>query len=231
MSNSWYRHPFLGGLNQTLDRTRYIWNSLWCRHVSLLFFFQKSIQLIKLIWSCFVLLNRPVMHKNVLYNCRVLFYNSKIILIRPKMWMANDGNYRYVCLSFSRRLKSLFGSLFIRSLAWNRELRYFSPWSPSRKLEKLVLPKLVRSSTGQVEWYSFHISNLPINPWLPSTHDSTFYHYRPINHNIFLTPNHWCLITSIFSCCNTDHRALWKCDCNDRGFLNWNWILWRAFHT
>jgi hypothetical protein len=23
----------------------------------------------------------------------VIIYNGKIILIRPKMWMANDGNY------------------------------------------------------------------------------------------------------------------------------------------
>lgn len=44
----------------------------------------------------------PVKHKNVRYNCRVIFYNCKILLIRPKMMMANDGNYR--------------------------ELRWFSPW-------------------------------------------------------------------------------------------------------
>lgn len=32
-------------------------------------------------------------HKNVIYNVRVIFHNRKILLIRPKMWMANDGNY------------------------------------------------------------------------------------------------------------------------------------------
>lgn len=47
----------------------------------------------------------PVRHRNVRYNCRwvifnlvnrvllifpsVIFYNRKIILIRPKMWLAN----------------------------------------------------------------------------------------------------------------------------------------------
>lgn len=31
----------------------------------------------------------PVRHRNVRYNCRVIFYNKKIILIRPKMWLAN----------------------------------------------------------------------------------------------------------------------------------------------
>ena len=35
----------------------------------------------------------PVVHKNSSYNCRVIIYNGKIALIRPKMWMANDGNY------------------------------------------------------------------------------------------------------------------------------------------
>jgi NAD+ synthase (glutamine-hydrolysing) len=32
-------------------------------------------------------------HKNCNYNCRVIIYNGKIVLVRPKMWMANDGNY------------------------------------------------------------------------------------------------------------------------------------------
>jgi len=52
------------------------------------------------------ILIRPVIHKGVLYNCRVLFYNTKIILVRPKVWMANDGNYRYET-SFSTRLAIL----------------------------------------------------------------------------------------------------------------------------
>uniref|UniRef100_A0A8C7YEP3 Glutamine-dependent NAD(+) synthetase n=1 Tax=Oryzias sinensis TaxID=183150 RepID=A0A8C7YEP3_9TELE len=45
----------------------------------------------------------PVMHHNVRYNCRVLFLNRKILLIRPKMLMANSGVYR--------------------------EMRWFSPWN------------------------------------------------------------------------------------------------------
>lgn len=65
----------------------------------------------------------PIIHRSVLYNCRVLFYNSKIVLVRPKMWMANDGNYR--------------------------ELRYFSSWDRDRKLEELQLPREVRLITGQ----------------------------------------------------------------------------------
>jgi predicted amidohydrolase len=35
----------------------------------------------------------PVKHKNVRYNCRIICYNKEIILIRPKLHVANDGNY------------------------------------------------------------------------------------------------------------------------------------------
>ena len=45
----------------------------------------------------------PVMHRNVRYNCRIIFLNKKIILIRPKMVLAISGNYR--------------------------ERRYFTPWN------------------------------------------------------------------------------------------------------
>jgi len=34
----------------------------------------------------------PVMHKNVRYNCRVFVLNGEILLIRPKMILASDGN-------------------------------------------------------------------------------------------------------------------------------------------
>mmetsp|Transcript_39470 Transcript_39470/g.97086 ORF Transcript_39470/g.97086 Transcript_39470/m.97086 type:complete len:719 (+) Transcript_39470:93-2249(+) len=36
----------------------------------------------------------PVMFQSVRYNCRVLCLNRKILLIRPKLFLANDGNYR-----------------------------------------------------------------------------------------------------------------------------------------
>lgn len=36
----------------------------------------------------------PVMHRNVTYNCRVVFYNRKILLIRPKLILCDSGNYR-----------------------------------------------------------------------------------------------------------------------------------------
>ncbi|KAL7414937.1 hypothetical protein BDY24DRAFT_385103 [Mrakia frigida] len=65
----------------------------------------------------------PMTHKNVIYNVRVIFHNRKILLIRPKMWMANDGNYR--------------------------ELRYFTPWARHREWEEHMLPLNLREITGQ----------------------------------------------------------------------------------
>ncbi|KAN0113835.1 glutamine-dependent NAD synthetase [Russula decolorans] len=67
----------------------------------------------------------PIMHKNVIYNCRVIIHNRKILLIRPKMWLANDGNYR--------------------------ELRYFTPWMKPREWEEHYLPRIVQAVTGQVK--------------------------------------------------------------------------------
>ncbi|XP_040266065.1 glutamine-dependent NAD(+) synthetase [Bufo bufo] len=65
----------------------------------------------------------PVMHKNVRYNCRVIFLNRKILLIRPKMVLANEGNYR--------------------------ELRWFTPWNKSREIEDHFLPRTIQKITGQ----------------------------------------------------------------------------------
>ncbi|KAJ3127900.1 glutamine-dependent NAD(+) synthetase [Nowakowskiella sp. JEL0407] len=65
----------------------------------------------------------PVTHKNVNYNCRIFFLNKKILLIRPKLFLANDGNYR--------------------------ETRWFSPWLKIRETEDFFLPRIVRDVTGQ----------------------------------------------------------------------------------
>ncbi|KAM9860636.1 glutamine-dependent NAD(+) synthetase [Aulostomus maculatus] len=65
----------------------------------------------------------PIMHHDVRYNCRVLFLNRKILLIRPKMLMANHGIYR--------------------------EMRWFSPWQESRRVEEYFLPRMIQQVTGQ----------------------------------------------------------------------------------
>ncbi|EIN09648.1 glutamine-dependent NAD(+) synthetase with GAT domain-containing protein [Punctularia strigosozonata HHB-11173 SS5] len=67
----------------------------------------------------------PVVHKNVIYNCRVIIHDRRILLIRPKMWLANDGNYR--------------------------ELRYFTPWQKHRQTEDHYLPRMLQKVTGQIK--------------------------------------------------------------------------------
>jgi NAD+ synthase (glutamine-hydrolysing) len=66
---------------------------------------------------------RSLIQKGVRYNCRVLFYNQKIILIRPKKYLANDGNYR--------------------------EMRWFTPWTKHNQMEEYYLPNFVQESIGQ----------------------------------------------------------------------------------
>nr|XP_006642713.1 PREDICTED: glutamine-dependent NAD(+) synthetase isoform X1 [Lepisosteus oculatus] len=65
----------------------------------------------------------PIMHRSIRYNCRVIFLNKKILLIRPKMLLANGGNYR--------------------------EFRWFSPWKKTRHVEEFVLPEMIQEVTGQ----------------------------------------------------------------------------------
>eukprot|EP00210_Caulerpa_lentillifera_P003695 g3528.t1 len=59
-------------------------------------------------------LGMPVEYQGLLYNCRVYVLNSKVLLIRPKIWLADYGNYR--------------------------EKRYFSSWSQGKFIESFVLP-------------------------------------------------------------------------------------------
>ncbi|TPX50418.1 NAD+ synthase (glutamine-hydrolysing) [Synchytrium endobioticum] len=65
----------------------------------------------------------PVVHKSVKYNCRLFILNKSILLIRPKLWLANDGNYR--------------------------EMRWFTPWTKSHFVEDHYLPRIIAEITGQ----------------------------------------------------------------------------------
>ncbi|KAL0640035.1 glutamine-dependent NAD(+) synthetase [Maublancomyces gigas] len=65
----------------------------------------------------------PVGHKNVRYNCRIIAHNKKILLIRPKIYLANDGNYR--------------------------EMRYFTGWGRVKYVEEYYLPRMIAEITGQ----------------------------------------------------------------------------------
>ncbi|KAI0967115.1 glutamine-dependent NAD synthetase [Xylaria arbuscula] len=64
----------------------------------------------------------PVTHRNVNYNCRVVCLDGKILFIRPKMHLANDGNYR--------------------------EMRYFTPWLRPTQWEEFHLPKYLQKLQG-----------------------------------------------------------------------------------
>ncbi|KAK4113726.1 glutamine-dependent NAD(+) synthetase with GAT domain-containing protein [Canariomyces notabilis] len=65
----------------------------------------------------------PILHRNLRYNCRVICLDGKILLIRPKMWLANDGNYR--------------------------EMRHFTPWMRPRETELFHLPKMLAEVQGE----------------------------------------------------------------------------------
>ncbi|KAK4246282.1 hypothetical protein C7999DRAFT_15575 [Corynascus novoguineensis] len=65
----------------------------------------------------------PILHRNLRYNCRVICLDGKILLIRPKMWLANDGNYR--------------------------EMRHFTPWMRPRETELFHLPKMLAELQGE----------------------------------------------------------------------------------
>jgi len=65
----------------------------------------------------------PVVHRGVRYNARVFLLNNTILLIRPKLHLANAGNYR--------------------------ETRYFATWKRRRTLEDFTLPPEIRELTGQ----------------------------------------------------------------------------------
>jgi NAD+ synthase (glutamine-hydrolysing) len=75
--------------------------------------------------SCYGILldiGMPILHRNIRYNCRVICLDGKILLIRPKMWLANDGNYR--------------------------EMRHFTPWMRPRETELFHLPKELAELQG-----------------------------------------------------------------------------------
>lgn len=65
----------------------------------------------------------PVIKGSERYNCQVLCLNRKIVMIRPKMWLANDGNYR--------------------------ELRWFTAWKQKEKLEDFLLPSDISEALSQ----------------------------------------------------------------------------------
>eukprot|EP00177_Eucheuma_denticulatum_P007318 GFKZ01013317.1.p1 GENE.GFKZ01013317.1~~GFKZ01013317.1.p1 ORF type:complete len:735 (+),score=88.97 GFKZ01013317.1:41-2206(+) len=69
----------------------------------------------------------PVLHRGVMYNARVLMVDRRVVLIRPKVDLADHGNYR--------------------------EARWFRAWDRGRGVESFVLPRVVREVVREVECY------------------------------------------------------------------------------
>ena len=65
----------------------------------------------------------PVLHHGVRYNCRALLLDRRILLLRPKVDLADDGNYR--------------------------ESRWFAAWTRRLQTQEHALPRLVQDVTGQ----------------------------------------------------------------------------------
>ncbi|XP_035208826.1 glutamine-dependent NAD(+) synthetase-like isoform X1 [Stegodyphus dumicola] len=65
----------------------------------------------------------PVMHKNIAYNCRVIFLNKKLLLIRPKIILCDNGNFR--------------------------ETRWFTAWKKIRETEIYRLPSIIENICHQ----------------------------------------------------------------------------------
>lgn len=100
---------------------------------------------------------RPLTHKNNNFNCRVIIHNQKILMIRPKMWMANDGNYVSFdvyqscppCVCPFPSLILLTRVTHLVHTTYQRELRHFAPWNNHRQVEDHILPSMIRDITGQ----------------------------------------------------------------------------------
>lgn len=65
----------------------------------------------------------PIIRGSERYNCQVLCFNRKIVMIRPKMWLANDGNYR--------------------------ELRWFTTWKQKDQLVEFQIPPEISEALSQ----------------------------------------------------------------------------------
>ncbi|KAK7219274.1 hypothetical protein V2G26_007277 [Clonostachys chloroleuca] len=56
----------------------------------------------------------PLLHRNCTYNARAIILNGKILCFRPKLYLANDGNFR--------------------------EMRFFTPWLGRHQLHHCKVP-------------------------------------------------------------------------------------------
>ena len=92
---------------------------------TLLHCWQALLQLLTGDWTDDMLVDvgMPLLHKGVRYNSRFFLLNRRILLIRPKLFLADDGNYR--------------------------ENRWFTPWHDHTSLDTHHLPDFITAATGQ----------------------------------------------------------------------------------
>ncbi|KAK9793983.1 putative Glutamine-dependent NAD(+) synthetase [Seiridium cardinale] len=64
----------------------------------------------------------PLMHRGCRYNSRAIILNGKLLCLRPKIYLANDGNFR--------------------------ENRFFTPWNRPRYVEEYNLPPRIQQHQG-----------------------------------------------------------------------------------
>ncbi|TQV97743.1 hypothetical protein V2A60_006526 [Cordyceps javanica] len=64
----------------------------------------------------------PLLHRNCRYNARAIILNGKVLCFRPKLYLANDGNFR--------------------------EMRFFTPWKAPRHVEQYYLPPRIQKLQG-----------------------------------------------------------------------------------
>ena len=75
--------------------------------------------------GCLCDIGMPVLHQGARHNCRIICLDRKILLIRPKANLADDGNY---C-----------------------ESRWFTEWGRGFEVEAYFLPRNISLITGQVK--------------------------------------------------------------------------------
>lgn len=98
----------------------------------------------------------PIMHRGCRYNCRAIILDGKLLCLRPKIFLANDG---YVSL--------LLAKLYILTFAGRnfRENRFFTPWMTPRYVEQYNLPPALQKHQG--------VRQVPIGDVVLSLNDTT----------------------------------------------------------
>lgn len=79
----------------------------------------------------------PVQHRNIAYNCRVVFLNRRLLLIRPKLLNCDDGCYR--------------------------ETRWFTAWPRRQQIDEYVLPARIAAICGGQRTVPFGDALLQLN--------------------------------------------------------------------